>query len=258
MIDYDFHTHTVYSHGSGTIADNAVAAKAKGLKAIAITDHGFNHPAYGMRRRKLAEMQQNCKLATEQTGVKVLLGIESNIIGTDGKTDVRPSDYAALDVYLAGVHRFVILDSFKDYFGYFAGNLFTSAFKASPSKGLIARTTKAYIQTIKNNPIDILTHLNYCCFADSLEVAKCLADYGTYLEINTKKVHLTDEEWQNIVDKTSVRFVIDSDAHSPDRVGDTVLAEDLFKRVHIPENRIDNLCGKTPRMRFAEYKKEKL
>ena len=258
MIDYDFHTHTVYSHGSGTIADNAAAAKEKGLKGIAITDHGFNHPAYGMRRKKLPEMRMNCDLAEKQTGVKVWLGIEANIIGTDGGTDVKPSDYASLDVFLAGVHRFVILDSFKDYFGYFAANLFTSAFKGKPSDALIKRTTKAYINAIKNNPLDILTHLNYCCFADALEVAKCLADYGTYLEINTKKVHLTDEEWQNIVDKTDVSFVIDSDAHSPDRVGDTKLADELFTRVHIPENRIDNIGGNAPHMRFAEYKKEKL
>lgn len=258
MIDYDFHTHTVYSHGSGTIADNATAAKEKGLKGIAITDHGFNHPAYGMRRKKLSEMRMNCDLAEKQMGVKVWLGIEANIIGTDGGTDVKPSDYESLDVFLAGVHRFVILDSFKDYFGYFAANFFTSAFKGKPSDALVKRTTKAYINAIKNNPLDILTHLNYCCFADALEVAKCLADYGTYLEINTKKVHLTDEEWQNIVDKTDVRFVIDSDAHSPDRVGDTKLADELFTRVHIPENRIDNLGGNTPRMRFAEYKREKL
>ena len=33
MIIYgDYHTHTTYSHGKGSIIDNAIAAKNKGLK----------------------------------------------------------------------------------------------------------------------------------------------------------------------------------------------------------------------------------
>ena len=98
--------------------------------------------------------------------------------------------------------------------------------------------------------------MNFCCYSNSLEVAKCLADYGTYLEINTKKVHLSDEEWQNIVDKTSVNFVVDSDAHSPDRVGDVKIFDDLQKRINIPESRIHNINGKAPEFRFAKFKGE--
>ncbi len=258
MIDFDYHTHTTYSHGKGSVADNARAALRAGLKGIAITDHGFNHPAFGMRRKKLDQMRYDCDKACKDLGVSVLLGVEANIIGTDGKTDVKPSDYEKLDIFLAGIHRFVILDNFKDYFGFFAANLIDSSLKINPSVALKKRTTNAYIKAIQKNPLDVLTHLNFCCFSDSLQVARCLEDYGTYLEINTKKVHLSDEEWQNIADKTNVRFIIDSDAHSPLRVGDTELAEQLLKRVHIPENRIDNINGRTPDFRFARYKKEKL
>ena len=57
-INYDLHTHTIYSHGKGTIEENAQAAKEKGLEGIAITDHGFSHPAFGMKRKKLAENEQ--------------------------------------------------------------------------------------------------------------------------------------------------------------------------------------------------------
>ena len=38
----DYHTHTVYSHGTGSVLENALIAKEKGLKEIAITDHGFH------------------------------------------------------------------------------------------------------------------------------------------------------------------------------------------------------------------------
>ena len=99
-----------------------------------------------------------------------------------------------------------------------------------------------------------MTHPGYLCpcFAD--EVARCASDYGTYFEINTKKVHLSDDEWRKVID-TGVRFVVDSDAHSVDRVGDAALAEDLFSRVEFPFDRIDNIDGKTPSLRFAEWKK---
>ena len=256
MINFDFHTHTQYSHGKGTILQNAVAAKEGNLQGIAITDHGFSHPAFGMRRKNIAKMRADCDFASKETGVTVLLGTEANILGVSGKTDVNEGDYCNLDVYLAGIHRFVAYEKLRDVFSLFAGNCLTSGLKLTPSRSLIKETTTAYINAIKNNPIDILTHLNYLCFADSLEVAKCLADYGTYLEINTKKVHLTDEEWQNIVDKTSVNFVINSDAHSPDRVGDARLAEDLFSRVSIPMERIHNINGKYPDLSLKHFKEK--
>ena len=47
IITADYHTHTVFSHGKGDVIDNVKSAKEKGLNAIGITDHGFNHPAFG-------------------------------------------------------------------------------------------------------------------------------------------------------------------------------------------------------------------
>ncbi len=257
MIQKDLHTHTTYSHGSGSIADNALVAQKKGLSLIGITDHGFNHPFYKMRREKLPKMKKECEEAQSQTGVRVMLGVEANIIGVSGKTDVKQSDYEFLDLYLAGVHRMVLSDKISDYFKLFLPDLAVSVFKANPPKRLVKNCTSAYINAIKSQPIDVLTHLNYYCFADALEVAKCCADYGTYVEINTKKTHLSDEEWQNIIDKTEVGFVINSDAHSPDRVGDSKLAEDLFSRVNFPKNRIFNAFGNELVLRFTEYKRRK-
>lgn len=258
MIDYDFHTHTVYSHGTGSIMENALVAKNKGIKLIGITDHGFNHPCYRVKRKYLPQMKEECAGAYGQTGVKVLLGIEANIIGISGATDVEKSDYEYLDLYLAGIHRFVKCDKFSDYFKLLGANMFANAFRVKPPKSLVRDCTAAYVNAIKNNPIDVVTHVNFCCFADAVEVARCCEDYGTYFEINTKKTHLSDEEWQNVIDKTNVGFVVDSDAHSPDRVGDTLLADELMKRVKFPENRIFNMYGNVPDLRYTRFKKEKL
>ena len=48
----DYHTHTTYSHGKGSVADNAAVASSKGLKQLAITDHGMRHIIFGVRKRK--------------------------------------------------------------------------------------------------------------------------------------------------------------------------------------------------------------
>lgn len=250
----DYHTHTVFSHGKGTILDNALEAKEKGLIELAITDHGFNHPAYGMRRRELAEMRNKCNEAEEKTGVKVYLGTEANILGVDGKTDVKEEDYDKLDIYLAGIHRFVLYDRFDEWFKLLGWNSITRKFKKEASPSLIKRTTMAYINCIKNNPIDILTHPGFLVFCDPIEVAKCCADYGTYFEINSKKGHLSDEEWEKVLD-TDVEFIVSSDAHKPTNVGNIGYALSVINRVNIPRNRIVNLDGKLPiRFRFREFK----
>ncbi len=57
---------------------------------------------------------------------------------------------------------------------------------------------------------------------------------------------------------TGVRFVIDSDAHSADRVGDTRIAEELLSQSSVSLEQIDNIDGRLPKFRFAEYKKENL
>lgn len=254
-INLDLHTHTVYSHGKGTIEDNAVSAKEKGLYGIAITDHGFSHPAFGMRRRKLAKMREECALAEQKTGVKVLLGIESNIRGRDGTIDVKKEDYENLDVVLAGVHKFIFYKTPTDFFRLLLKNMLHDEFKIKASDKLIKYNTDCYVNAIKNNPIDVITHVGYGCVCNAVEVAKVCADYGTLFEINSKKTHLTDEEWQGVID-TGVNFVVDSDAHSVDRIGDCALVEELFTRVNFPLDRIKNIDGKIPSLRFSEYKQK--
>ena len=106
-------------------------------------------------------------------------------------------------------------------------------------------------------PIDAITHLNYLCPCKTLEVAKCAADYGTYIELNSKKTHLTDDELMEIVTKTSARFIINSDAHWASRIGETIRVEEQLARLPFPMDRIDNIDGRYPNFRFAEFKKHR-
>lgn len=257
LLTADYHTHTPYSHGKNTVLENTNAAKSKGLKEIAITDHGFNHLLFGLKRKKLPDLRIEIDEAEKLIGVKVLLGMESNLISIDGTTDMKKSDLTNFDIYLCGIHEVVRYKSFSDMYKIFLKNYSAYKLGKKPSDKVVENTTKAYINAIKNNPIDILTHINYKCYCDIEEVARCCADYGTYIEINTKKRHVSAEEL-NIMASTGVRFVIDSDAHSADRVGDTKIAEEILAEADIPLDRIDNIDGRLPKFRFAEYKTKNL
>ncbi len=255
ILTADYHTHTPYSHGKNTVEQNVAKAKELGLSQIGISDHGFSHVTFGLSRKKVEAYKAECAAAEEKYGVKVLVGIESNIRGVEGKADLTEKDYENFDIYLCGNHIVIWYDTFYDFSMYGVGNYLANKLYKKPSDKQIERNTKAYLNTIKNNPIDILTHLNFRCPANALEVAKCAADYGTYIELNSKKVHLTDDELSDIVAKTSARFVIDSDAHSASRVGDKKIVEEQLARLQFPMERIDNIDGRRPTFRFAEFKK---
>lgn len=251
----DYHTHTVFSHGTGEISDNARAAKEAGLKEVGISDHGFAHPVYGLTGKVLPEMKRLCAAAESETGVRTLLGIESNITGSDGSVDLKSKYYDSFDIFFAGIHKFVVY-KFATAFKIAIPNFFLSKLKSfKPSERLVKENTKTYINVIKHNPVDAITHLNYCCFADAGEVAKAAADYGTYIELNAKKIHLTDEELYRVA-ATGVKFIISSDAHSPDRVGEFGLVKNMLQRVDIPVERICNVDGRLPEFRFAEFKRK--
>ncbi len=256
ILTADYHTHTPYSHGENTVAENVARAKELGLQAIGISDHGFSHIVYGLRRKEVPAYIAECKAAEKEYGIKVLVGLEANIRSISGVADLTPDDYQNFDIYLCGHHIYVRYLKTRERWGYGFGNWITQQFmKKTPSEKQIQRNTTAYINVIKNNPLDAVTHVGYLCPANAVEVAKCAADYGTYLELNSKKTHFSDDELNDIVQKTSARFIINSDAHSASRVGDTKLVEEQLARIGFPMDRIDNIDGRHPNFRFAEFKK---
>ena len=252
----DYHTHTVYSDGKNTFLENFRRAKELGLTEIGCTEHGFSHVFRGLKRRELPQYISELRAAEQETGIRALLGLESNIRGESGLCDLNEHDFSDFELFVVGIHVFVNFEKMKDSrLG--LGSWFRSQMHIRPSASLVRQTTRAYINAIEKNPVDIISHLNYCCFADPVEVAKCCRDYGTYLEISSKKAHLSDDELVKVAD-TGVRFVINSDAHSIDRIGDVVRAEEQVTCVGIPTERIDNIDGKMPTFRLAAWRKEHL
>ncbi len=236
----DYHTHTPYSHGKGTILQNAEAAAAKGFKQVAITDHGFRHMAYNAKRRFVPDMQKEIAAAKQACGIDVLFGLETNITGM-GAIDIRPSDYEFLDIILCGYHKFVAPKRARD-FRHFFGNLMFYG-REWHTKKWLQRNTDVYRSVIESYKIDVITHINLGMRVDCRQVAALCKETGTMIELNGKGIAFTDDELRAMIE-TGVQFIVNSDAHSADRVGDFSVPLALLQRVPVPEAQIANLNKK--------------
>ncbi len=240
MLFGDYHTHTTYSHGKGSIEDSAIVADSLGVKEIAITDHGFGHMAMGMKRRDVANMKKEIAVCNGKYNVRTLFGMESNIISRDGDVDFRKNEAGIFDVILCGYHKGVWGKTWNEFWKFIAKNNYMNMFRESRCGDFIAEYTRTYINVIKKNPIDIITHINHDIYVDPVEVAKCARDYGTYIELNSKRQHLTDDMLCEVAN-TGVDFVVSSDAHHPRRIGDVDLAMSQVERVGLDIKRIMNI-----------------
>ncbi len=237
----DYHTHTTYSrhnHGKDSVLDNASTAANKGLKQIAITDHGFNH-GFGIRRKDIPQLHEDILNAKEITGVDILLGVEANLISLDGQVDICEEDLDFLDIFLMGYHKLIKPSEFKGYFNLTLASCFSNIFK--PSQERIDKNTTAFLKALDKYPIDVITHLNYGGFpTDTLAVAKMAKQKGVYIELNGKRINFTDDEIMTMAAE-GVKFIVNSDAHSADRVGEVNLGMNTIYRLNIPLNLVANV-----------------
>jgi putative hydrolase len=218
----DYHTHTIYSHGKGTIQQNVEAALKQGLKEIAITDHGPGHILYGIKKKDIFKMKKEIDQMNQLfPQIKIKLGLEANIIGKDGKLDVDKEMTKHLDILLAGYHFGALSKDIINGIKIHGGNLLSRYFPTVASK-IRVLNTDAVVAAIYNNNIDILTHPGAKANIDTKEVAKAAAQRGTALEINSSHGYLT-VEYIKIAMKENVKFVINSDAHRPEDVGNVQL-----------------------------------
>lgn len=235
----DYHTHTTYSHGKGSIRENIAEAEKKGLKELAITDHGFSHSLYAVKREQMPIMKK--EIDSVESEVKTYLGIEANLTDYNGDIDIRLDEINALDILIVGYHRFVsgsILD-------FSLPNLF-SAYTGIGKEKQRARNTEAIIKAVERFPIDIISHPGADFPLDIKALAEACAHFGTFLELNRKRM-LSDEDVLRAMD-TDVMFIASSDAHEADKLGDFYAVEALIKRLSLPAERIANL-EKLPKFR---------
>lgn len=207
----DLHTHTVHSHGKGSVEDNVRAAIEKGLRQIAISDHGFSHMFYAVRDidayiGNIAAMKEKYK-----NDIEVLISAELNLMSLDGELDLPKGYENAFDILTFGYHKMAKYKGFK--------NIRQFLLPKSHSDKAIEQNTQAYINAIERNNVDVIAHIGYGIPVDKVRIAKHAKDAGVALEINAKHPEFSVEELIECA-KTGVTFTISSDAHDPLKVGE--------------------------------------
>jgi DNA polymerase (family 10) len=101
----DVHMHTVETDGRNTIEEMAEAAKARGYKYMAITDHSKNLAfANGLDDKRAVEHIKRISDTNKNIdGIKIFTGIEVDILA-DGDLDLSDDVLAQMDLVIASVH----------------------------------------------------------------------------------------------------------------------------------------------------------
>ncbi|WMM25978.1 PHP domain-containing protein [Tissierella sp. MB52-C2] len=246
----DYHTHTIYSsgfrkegnHAIGTIRDNAEAALSKGLREIAITEHGPSHYLYGIRKKRIPFMREEINRLNEEfipRGLKILLGVESNLIGLDGTLDIDEESLKYIDFLIMGYHYGATPRRLRDALGLYGLNPLSKCLPICEKKA-IELNTKAYIKALGKYPINMISHPGSKAKVDIVELAKETKKYGTALEISSKHSQLSVESIKLLLDM-DVIYMVNSDAHRPEDVGNVENGIRKAKEANLPLDRIKNI-----------------
>ena len=231
----DYHTHTIYSDGKTTIKENVEQAIKQGLEIIGISDHGYKHMGFGVKYEKYPYIREEIdKLQEQYKNIKILMGIECNILDDKGSIDIDERILSFVDYVMAGYH-----------FGSTPKNirgLKNHAFNyIEPLKNKeIDYNTKALINAMKQNDLFILTHPGDKGYVNIEEIAKVAVQTNTVLEINERHHNLTYEQLMKIKDY-DLKYVISSDAHRKEHIGVVDNAISRAIKANVPKERIINI-----------------
>jgi len=237
----DYHSHTYFSDGKGSIEQSIIHALSLGLCELAITDHAFKHLTNGISHKGFqTELRQLEEMRIKYPQIKIYNSLEFNLMGESGKLDVEEKDIQHLDFLLFGFHKTAQSEKFSDFWKFkICNNL--PIFK--PSKMIKERATKAYLNCLERYPISFVNHLNYALNIDIKPIAKLCKEKDIYIELNGKRVFF-DQQEVDIMLEEGVTFIINSDAHRPEKIGDFSLPIEFAKSHNIPFDRIVNLNQK--------------
>lgn len=236
----DYHTHTKYSDGRGTPAQNIEAAAGRGLKEVAITDHGPRGIGIGVEGPEtfLTIKEEVARLAPLLPEIKALVGAEAAVIGRDGRLDLPREIIGQLDLLIAGLHPYYIPEGLADALLYTLPNLAAKISRSAREK-MRSVNTKAMVETIHSYPVDIISHPDLMLPVNTDELARACAGKETALEVNTGH-HYNKEGIVRSAARWGARLAINSDAHYPETVGELASGLALVEKLRFPAEMIIN------------------
>jgi DNA polymerase (family 10) len=103
----DLHIHTDYTDGHNSLREMALAAKKRGYKYLAVTEHSDRLKiAGGLDPPKLLKQMEEIDLLNEELkGLTLLKGIEVEIL-EDGRLDLADNVLAKLDLVVGTIHSY--------------------------------------------------------------------------------------------------------------------------------------------------------
>lgn len=241
----DYHTHTRWSHASGTVEENYLAACALGLEAVGIAEHGPGLLFVGVPARKwLPLFGALNRVPVRKT--RLLFNIEANVISMAGELDLPPGLKSKLDMLLVGLHPRVVprgLDSWWAFYGLRWLSLLGRRWRHK----LYDVFTQALVNCVARQPVDIVVHPGYRLPIDTGELAAVCARRGTLLEINCRHAASIARDIAIAARNPQVRFVLGSDAHHPREVGQFAAGLELAASLKLERERLVNIRWKEKR-----------
>jgi len=217
----DTHVHTLASgHAYSTLAEYIDEAKIKGLELIAQTDHGPAMPG-GPHAFHIGNQRV---LPNVMEGIRVLKGVEANIIDFQGRLDLEDRYMHGLEFVLVSLHDVCITPGDSD------------------------ANTKALIGAMKNKFVDAIGHSGNPAFPIHIdEFVKAAQAYDIMIEINNSSFGKSRagsrencEEIARQAKEYGVKLISGSDSHIRYDLGNFNYAIEVFDRLQIPESIVMN------------------
>lgn len=235
----DYHVHTTYSDGRANLKEMFLAARLKGLSELGIADHGpanigtgvKNEATYLVLKKEIQTIQHS------YLEPRLLLSAEANILNLEGEVDIGKDVQKELDYLLVGLHPYVTPRSLEavDWLLVNYLNRGVGVFK-DRVKNL---NTKALLECIHRYDVWAITHPGLKMPIEKEEVARACIARDTAWEINTGHQFPSYKEVYELA-KMGVEFIVNSDAHFPESVGEFTYGEYVLKKAGVEKTQVRN------------------
>ena len=221
-IQADLHVHTIASgHAFSTVAEIAREASRRGLRAVGISDHGpalLGAPTfyYFSALRFLPRVME---------GVRILRGVEANVVDAKGRLDLPQEISSRLDYVMFGFHEGCGLESKS-----------------------IAKNTQTLLAALQNPGVKVVTHPGNPSFPiDIPAFVRATTQLGVAVEINNASFGHTRrgslESCSQIAAAVALSgglVCLSSDAHVACDVGEVADAWEVASRAGIRAEQVVN------------------